>query len=103
MDANEGEPEPSEGEVLEENSQSAYQINAPRHAENANYANSVSLDDLHKSVIDVDVVHQAGNEVTYGIYPKIWCFRVAMVESTERTDRLNFYFGYPLGSENVSN
>ena len=56
MDGNEGEPEYSEGEVFEENSQSAYQNNVPRQAENANFPNSMSLD-LRTSMIDVDVIH----------------------------------------------
>ena len=60
-DGNEGEPESSEREVFEENSQSAYQNNVPRQAENANFAKSVNFD-LHTPVIDVDVVHQASNE-----------------------------------------
>ena len=54
-DGNEGEPESSKREVFEENSQSAYQNNVHRQAENANFANSMSLD-LHTSVIDLDVV-----------------------------------------------
>ena len=61
-DGNEGEPESSEGEVFEENSQSAYQNNVPRQDQNANFANSMNLD-LHTSVIDLDVVHLASNEV----------------------------------------
>ena len=68
-DGNEGEPESSEGEVFEENGQSAYQNNIPRHAENANFVNSVNLD-LHTSVIDVDVVHQASNEVNQTTSPQ---------------------------------
>ena len=68
-DRKKGEPESSEGEVFEENSQSTYQNNVPRQAENANFANSVNLD-LHTSVIDVDVVHQASNEVNQTTSPQ---------------------------------
>ena len=68
-DGNEGEPESSEGEVFEENGQSAYQNNIPRQAENANFVNSVNLD-LHTSVIDVDAVHQASNEVNQTTSPQ---------------------------------
>ena len=68
-DGNEGEPESSELEVFEENSQSTYQNNVPRKAENANFAKSVNLD-LHTSVIDADVVHQASNEVNQTTSPQ---------------------------------
>ena len=68
-DGNEGEPESSEGEVFEENSQSAYQNNVPRQAENANFAKSVSFD-LHTPVIDLDVVHQASNEANQTTSPQ---------------------------------
>ena len=68
-EGNEGETESSEGEVFEENSQSAYQNNVPRQAENANFANSVNLD-LHTSVTDADVVHQASNEVNQTTSPQ---------------------------------
>ena len=68
-DGNEGEPESSEGEVFEENSQSAYQNNVPRQAENANFAKSVNFD-LHTPVIDLDVVHQASNEANETTSPQ---------------------------------
>ena len=51
------------------NGQSPYQNNIPRQAENANFVNSVNLD-LHKSVIDVDAVHQASNEVNQTASPQ---------------------------------
>ena len=68
-EGNEGEPDSNEGEVFEENSQSAYQNNVPRQAENANFANSVNLN-LHTSVIDADMVHQASNEVNQSTSPQ---------------------------------
>ena len=68
-EGNEGKPESIEGEVFEESSQSAYQNNVPWQAENANFANSVNLD-LHTSVIDADVVHQASNEVNQSTSPR---------------------------------
>ena len=43
--------------------------NLPRQAENANFANAVNLD-LHTSVIDVDVVHQASNEANQTTSPR---------------------------------
>ena len=66
---NEGEIESSEGEVFQANSQSAYQNNVPRQAENANFANSVNLD-LHTSLIDMDVAHQASNEANQTTSPQ---------------------------------
>ena len=41
----------------------------PRQAENANFPNSMSLD-LRTSMIDVDVVHQASNEVNQTTSPQ---------------------------------
>ena len=68
-EGNEGEPDSNEGEVFAENSQSAYQNNVPRQAENANFANSVNLN-LHTSVIDADMVHQASKEVNQSTSPQ---------------------------------
>ena len=69
VDRNEGKPKCSEGEVFQANSQTAQQNNIPRQAENANFANSVKLD-LHTTVIDVDVVRQAGDEVNQTTSPQ---------------------------------
>ena len=68
-DSNGGKPESNEGEVLEEKSQSVYYNNDLRQAENANFANSVNLD-LHTSVLDLDVVHEASNEVNQAPSPQ---------------------------------
>ena len=48
-DGNEGEPESSKREVFEENSQSAYQNNVPRQAENANFANSTAVASMRRT------------------------------------------------------
>ena len=48
-DGNEGEPESSKREVVEENSQSAYQNNVPRQAENANFANSTAVASMRRT------------------------------------------------------
>ena len=69
VERNEEEPKSSEGEVFQANSQTAQENNIPRQAENANFANSVQLD-LHTTVIDVDVVRQAGDEFNQTTSPE---------------------------------